>query len=188
MTKTTNLAIIDFHGDELLAIENDKGKFVAIKPICESLGIGWSSQLKRIKRSTILSEAMVIMTTAFNPNGQEMVGMDINFVNGWLFGIDETRIKDENTRKQVLNYQRECYRVLYEHFNGIRNESSTESAYITHDGIQTPLSVYTAKLRTVESAKQILGIQQAQALWRELGLPVAMMTVSKLKPKQLNLI
>lgn len=54
--------------------------------------------------------------------------------------------------------------------------------------MQIPLSVYNAKLRTVESAKQILGIQQAQALWRELGLPIAMTTVSTTKQEQLNLI
>lgn len=107
MSKVTNLAIIDFHGDELVAVENDNGKYVALKSICENLGLGWGSQYNRIKRNPVLNEAVFMMKMPYSQNGQEMVGMDINFVNGWLFGIDESRIKDENVKRQVLNYQRE---------------------------------------------------------------------------------
>lgn len=43
-------------------------------------------------------------------------GMWPNGFDGWLFGIDSSRIKDEAVRERVILYQRECYQVLYDHF------------------------------------------------------------------------
>ena len=181
MNKSTNIAIIDFYGDELVAIANDNGKYVAIKPICDSLGLGWSSQLKRLKRDTILSENTIMMTTPFNPNGQEMVGLEITFVNGWLLSIDESRVKDDFVKEKVLRYKRECYKVLFEHFNGrqVSNEMQApdraDVMYIECGTIKIPLQEFNSKLRAVDTARQIYGIKYAQELWKQLELPVAMM-------------
>jgi hypothetical protein len=36
-------------------------------------------------------------------------------VNGWLFGINANRVKEE-LRDRLIQYQRECYRVLADAF------------------------------------------------------------------------
>lgn len=38
-------------------------QLVAIRPICEALGIDWSSQKQRIERDEILGSTMVMITT-----------------------------------------------------------------------------------------------------------------------------
>ncbi len=56
MSKSTNLSIINFHDDELVAVSNENGQFVAIKPICDSLGLNWKNQKESIRNDAILSE------------------------------------------------------------------------------------------------------------------------------------
>lgn len=49
---------------------------------------------------------------------QETFCLRLDLVHGWLFTIDESRVKDEETRQRVLSYKRECYAVLFRHFHG----------------------------------------------------------------------
>ena len=43
--------------------------------------------------------------------------LSLEMINGWLFGIDASRVKPE-IRETVLAYQRECYAVLYNYWHG----------------------------------------------------------------------
>lgn len=55
-----------------------------------------------------------------SPGGwQETVCLPLDLIPGFLFGIDDRRVKDD-CRDVVLRYKRDCYRVLYEHFFGER--------------------------------------------------------------------
>jgi hypothetical protein len=46
---------------------------------------------------------------------QEGLCLRIEYLNGWLFGIDDTRVK-EGIRDKVIEYKKNCYLVLYEYF------------------------------------------------------------------------
>jgi hypothetical protein len=46
---------------------------------------------------------------------QEMACLPLEYVNGWLFSINASRVKAE-IRERLARYQRECYRVLAEAF------------------------------------------------------------------------
>ena len=59
----SNIQMINFNNQQLLTVEKDGIKYVAVKPICENLGLDWSSQKKRIERDDVLNSTMVIMTT-----------------------------------------------------------------------------------------------------------------------------
>jgi hypothetical protein len=50
------------------------------------------------------------------PGGrQEMACLPLDYLNGWLFGINASRVKEE-IRDKLIRYQEECYRVLAEAF------------------------------------------------------------------------
>jgi hypothetical protein len=115
-----------FYDDEITAVVvqsgNEKMVYVPVNPICEYLGLDWSSQRKRINRDPILAEAakgLVIMTNpSFGGRGggpQELLCLPLDYLNGWLFGVSPNRAKPE-IREKLLSYQRECYRVLSRHF------------------------------------------------------------------------
>lgn len=73
MSKTSlQLASVDFHGHALTVITGPEGEhLVAMKPICEAIGLQWEAQLKRIKRHPVLSQGMSIMDTPSAGGEQE---------------------------------------------------------------------------------------------------------------------
>lgn len=113
----SNIQTINFNNQQLLTVEKDGIKYVAVKPICENLGLDWSSQKKRIERDDVLNSVMVIMTTTGSDDkNYEMVCLPIDYINGFLFGIDTSRVSEE-IRPVVLYYKRECYKALFEFWN-----------------------------------------------------------------------
>ncbi|MCP8895360.1 phage antirepressor N-terminal domain-containing protein [Shinella daejeonensis] len=175
---------VNFRGDDLYGFENDDGVFVALKPIVESMGMDWSAQLQRVKRDPILSEGMVIMTTPFGRGGaQDAVCLKLELVNGWLFTIDTSRIKDDAVREKVIVYQRECYGVLAKHFLG---KAAGVSAEKSGDIVDDPHENESVKLRMVNESRQVFGTQAAAQLWFRLGLPVV--PAMQHDPRQLSFI
>ena len=107
-------AAVDFHGHALTVITGPAGEhLVAMKPICEAVGLDWKSQYARIKRDEVLSTCMVIMTiqTLGDDQSREITCLPLDYLNGWLFGIDVARCREE-IRPALIQYKRECYAAL----------------------------------------------------------------------------
>lgn len=111
-----------FYEDEITAVITEKdGRrqvYIPVRPICDRLGLDWSAQLQRLRRDMILSKEMsgvVVTPTPLSKfaNPQDMICIPLEFLQGWLFGVNASRVKEE-IRPTLLQYQRECYRVLYE--------------------------------------------------------------------------
>ncbi|MDI6026704.1 phage antirepressor N-terminal domain-containing protein [Corticibacterium sp. UT-5YL-CI-8] len=163
------IVTVNFRGDQLYGFENDDGIFVALKPIVESMGMDWSAQLQRVKRDPILAEGMVIMTTPFGRGGsQEAVCLKMDLVNGWLFTIDSSRIKDEAVKEKVILYQRECYAVLFRHF--YKGQKHQPETIVIEDHEETA-SPDASKVRLVTECRQTFGAKASGQLWFQLGLP-----------------
>lgn len=110
--------IVKFHETEIECPMIDGKTYVAIKPICSALGVSYSGQFERIKRDEILGELFVLArTTGADGKQYEMQCLPLEFVFGWLFSIDHKQVK-EDAREAVLAYKKECYKILYDHFNG----------------------------------------------------------------------
>lgn len=84
----------------------------------------WKGQFNRIKRDDVLSTCVVVMTTQL-PNdtqARQVLFLDLDYLNGWLFGIDANRVKPE-LKDKIVAYQHYCYKVLAGHFNDeIKND------------------------------------------------------------------
>lgn len=115
MNTNTQVVTVDFHGQQMIAIKNGDQINVAMKPICESIGIDWKSQYNRIKRHPVMSKGMVVMTTPSDGGDQATATLPIKMLNGWLFGIDAGRVKPES-RDKLIEYQAECFDVLAAYF------------------------------------------------------------------------
>lgn len=105
-----------FYDDEIPVVVTEDGRiYVPLRSLCDFLGVGYDGQRRRIRADAILDEQMrnIIVTT---PGGRQVMAcLDVDYLNGWLFGITSSRVKDE-IRDKVLTYQRECYRVLRDAF------------------------------------------------------------------------
>lgn len=108
--------IITVNEKEILIISENSNKYVAIRPICEAIGIDYSSQLKKIKEDSILSSVVVLSTTTGADEKQyKMQTLPLRYVFGWLFRIDSRNVKEE-IRESMEKYQKECYDVLFDTF------------------------------------------------------------------------
>jgi hypothetical protein len=80
------------------------------------MGISWPSQRNRINRDAVLAEVVQGVFITNTPGGrQEMTCLPLEFLNGWLFGINASRVRDD-VRPRLIRYQRECYQALHEAF------------------------------------------------------------------------
>ena len=130
-----------FYEDEITAVVVDahghQQVYVPLRPICEYLGLSWSSQLQRLRGDAVLSdEAMSVLLTntdidptSRRPNTSEMVCLPLKFLNGWLFGVNPKRVRPD-LRERVIRYQRECYDVLAQAFQSPANRPDASTTLL----------------------------------------------------------
>ncbi|RIQ15841.1 hypothetical protein D0850_17010, partial [Bordetella avium] len=106
---------VEFHDVTLFVAIINGINYVAIKPISDALGLEWSAQFRRIKRHPVLNEAIAIMAIPSTGGEQEALALRLDKLNGWLFGISTNRVRPE-LRERLIQYQRECFDVLAQHF------------------------------------------------------------------------
>lgn len=106
---------VRFEDIDMLGVKNDKGVFVSIKSICNSLGVDNSSQLKRIKRDETLSKGVVQMTIPTNRGSQTVSMLSIDFLPLWVVGFTTNKVKEE-VRRGLTRFKLKAKDVLAEAF------------------------------------------------------------------------
>ena len=152
-----NISTVDFHNDTLLTIEEGGVTYVAIKPICDSLGLNWNAQRKKITNDPLLSKGCALTTLPSVGGMQETVCLDIKRLHGWLFKIEPRRIKNEQARRKILMYQDECYETLHYHFTDKKTKSNRKQTEAT-------------LLNKVRQARITFGKKAGREMWLNCGL------------------
>ena len=110
--------VIFYEDNITVVVVDEKGQrqiYVPLRPMSELLGVNWASQTRRLQNDPVLSavtESVLVMTAG---GQQEMTAIPLDYLQGWLFGINASRVR-EDIRDRVVRYQRECYQVLHEAF------------------------------------------------------------------------
>lgn len=107
---------ISFNGQSLAAINQNQTIYVAMKPICENIGLDWEAQRQKIQRNHVLnSVACMLKATAKDGKNYETMCLPLGFLSGWLMSVEVNRVKPE-IRDMLIQYQLKCYDVLHQHF------------------------------------------------------------------------
>jgi len=104
---------VPFHEDTITAIETPDAQMVAVRPICERLGMSWSSQLQRLKAEKRWRG--VAINTPSAGGLQETYCIPRSKLFGWLASISANRVKPE-VRAMLELYQDEADDVLAAYF------------------------------------------------------------------------
>lgn len=108
------LTRIPFHDTTIYTTAD--GTYVALRPVCETLGLDVHSQRRRLQKQSWATD--VIMTSvAADGKTREMTFVDRRTFTMWLATIDTGRISDEHTRELVRTYQCEAADALDKYFN-----------------------------------------------------------------------
>lgn len=114
------LNTFNFHGTELFVPLNKQGeRCVAIRPICDALGIASYVQRHKIQNNPAFRWDLMVSPDV-RGREQEHLCILLEQLPGWLFSINANKVKPE-AREALLVYQNECFSVLYQHFmpNGV---------------------------------------------------------------------
>lgn len=104
---------LEFNEKVIYFVAADGQYWIAIKPICEALGVDYERQRKNLKEDEILSQLPSEQTVvAADGKLRKMVCLPEFFIYGWIFSI-------QSQSEELQQYKLECYRVLYEHFHGL---------------------------------------------------------------------
>lgn len=116
MSNQISTQTISFNNQSLVTFEQDGVHYTAMKPICENIGLSWHAQFERMNRDEILSQCiLIIRMVAEDGKNREMICLPIEYLNGWLFGIDINRCKPE-IRETLIKYKKECYQALHDYW------------------------------------------------------------------------
>jgi hypothetical protein len=104
---------LEFNGKSIYFLAVDGQYWVALKPICEALGVDWVAQYKAIKRSKILG---VVLSNQTIPDSrghaQMMACLPEKYVYGWIFKL-------QSSASFFEDFQMKCYELLYDYFHGV---------------------------------------------------------------------
>lgn len=137
--------------DVKILVNQDKEKRVAIKPICEILGVDSSRQLKGLKSDPIIGSVVGLKpTTGSDGKSYKMQTIPLKYVFGWLFKISSKNVKEE-AKETLIKYQSECYDALYNYFS-----ARSEFIEVRQNQIEEQLDVLKTAKANFKGARTIL--------------------------------
>lgn len=178
-----DLIRVDFHGDVIDCLEENGKVWVSIRRVCESLSIDFARQLKKLKAK---AWACVDLKAIHDTTGREQDAamLDLDSLPMWLATIESSRVA-EAVRPKLVEYQKECARVLRDHFFGKAKEAEPIDPLEANLAILRVLATNTEeqirqnrllasvqnKVETLEGKFQQIERRQEQAREDMLALP-----------------
>lgn len=118
---TDRFELVPFHEHQIMTMKTADAVNVIMKPIVESLGLTWHGQFERMNRHPVIREGIRVTRIPSAGGMQEMVALELEHFHGWLVTLSPDRVRDEAKRELIIRYQREAFRVIFEHFHGKMN-------------------------------------------------------------------
>lgn len=106
---------LEFNGKNILFIDVDGENWIALKPICEALNVDYIRSFKNAKKHPILAPALSKQTMQVSKNDKNQLRnvtcIPEYLIYGWIFSL-------RSESKELIEYQKTCYELLYNHFHG----------------------------------------------------------------------
>lgn len=149
--------IIPFHGATLEAVRDGDDVWVVVKRTCEAIGVSVQSQLQKLNTKP-WAVIRSLLTTGPDGKTYEMSCLHIDCLPMWLGTINADHVS-ESVRPRLLVFQRECAKVLRDHFFGQRQTQ----AIVPAQPVGAPLQVFRAMVAALEDLEaKTVTIQAAQ--------------------------
>ena len=151
--RTINVAIIN--NVSLQVVADDREQLVAVKPVCEILGVAYPPQYTKLKEHPLFSSVITLsVTTGSDGKAYEMVCIPLRYFSSWLFSINPDNVKEE-IRDNVLEFQKKCNDVLFDYFF-----NRADFAYKKEKAVAKAKEVYDEKAELMRVAKSELKIAE----------------------------
>ena len=105
---------IAFRGEKLTLVWKDEQPHVALRPICERLGLAWQAQHAKLTHPDSGAGVMIIVTTGADGKRYEMSCLHAVDLPFWLAGLKPSKVKP-HLAEAVRIWKAEAKLVLFEH-------------------------------------------------------------------------
>lgn len=145
---------LEFNGKVIYFLAKDGQYWIAIKPICEALGIKFEAQRERLKSDPFWDQLPLNQgVVAADGKVRKMLCLPEQYIYGWLCSI-------QSSNADLIAYKRKCYQLLYEHFHGKITSRETvigqkTKAHIEHDKLVAAIRATPEGQRLFEVEKLI---------------------------------
>ena len=128
-----------FHDKPIVVVRLPNGEpGVVLRWICENLHLSPQSQINRIKRTEVIADDLVHTQVQTEGGQQVMATLVLHSVPYWLATIDTRRMeKDDERRREILNYQRNAVSALYAWAQSV-SEVSLQTSIVSEQPIMKP--------------------------------------------------
>lgn len=108
-------------------IATTEEQLVPIKPICEALGVNYTTQIEKLKKHPIYGSTVPLRgIVAADGKLREMSCLPLRLISGWIFSIHPDNVKEE-VREHLIEYQLRCNDVLYDYFFGTYKRTNEQN-------------------------------------------------------------
>lgn len=103
---------LEFNGKTLVFLAVDGKYWIALKPICEALGVNWARQHTNLLADPIYGQLYADQhMVAADGKSRKMTSLSEEWIYGWIMQL-------QSSSPDLVEYKKECHRVLYNHFHG----------------------------------------------------------------------
>lgn len=103
---------LEFNGKNIIFLCKNGIYYIALKPICEAIGVDYIQQFKNTKVDEILKDELCKHTMHVpGDRHREFVCLPEEYIYGWIFSI-------KSNSPDLIKYKKKCYLVLFEFFHG----------------------------------------------------------------------
>lgn len=104
--------------DVNIVVVNNEEQLIPIKPICEALGVNYTTQIEKLKSHPIYSSTIPLRgIVAADGKERVMSCLPLRYLSGWIFSIHPDNVKEE-IRENLIQYQIKCNDILHDYFFG----------------------------------------------------------------------
>lgn len=115
MEKITELGLVN--GQSVQIVHHEGEVYVPIKPICEILGVNYTTQAEKLKNHPAFSSSVATLrgVTGADRRQYSLTVIPLMFFFGWICNIEMNEAK-EGKQKELIIAQVECNKIFYNAF------------------------------------------------------------------------
>ncbi|MGF6211765.1 phage antirepressor N-terminal domain-containing protein [Comamonas sp. 4034] len=107
---------VPFHGAELYVVDHDGQPYTPMKALVAAMGLNWSGQFEKVKENELRWGVRNIRIPS-EGGVQEAVALPLRKLPGWMATLEPKKMKSDEARARVIQYQNECDEVLWQYWN-----------------------------------------------------------------------
>ncbi len=110
----SNIVKVPVHGEELWATEAEGAIWIPVARVCDMLGLKFPAQHQKLRTAPWATVTIIVMVAEDGKN-REVFCVHVDSLPMWLATINPGKVATA-LRPKLVSYQRECARVLRDHF------------------------------------------------------------------------